>query len=34
LDTEDFRYRLNAHDRFVRDLFDYPHERLINKLGI
>lgn len=34
LDSKDFNYRLAASDKFVRDLLDYPHEKLINKLKI
>lgn len=34
LDTNDFRYRLNACDKFVRDVLDYPHERLVDKLNL
>lgn len=34
LETKDFTYRLAASDKFVRDLFDYPHEKLINRLKI
>ncbi|MSR71731.1 MAG: hypothetical protein EXS50_03705 [Candidatus Taylorbacteria bacterium] len=33
-ETEDFRYRLNMCDKLVSDVLDYPHERVINKLGI
>lgn len=33
-DTTDFMYRFNASDKFVRDLLDYPHERIINKLSV
>ena len=32
--TEEFNYRFNLQDRFIRDVLDYPHEKLINKLGI
>jgi len=32
-DTEDFLYRLNVKDRLVRDILDYPHERIINKIN-
>lgn len=32
--TQEFNYRLNMQDRFIRDVLDYPHEKLINKLGI
>ena len=34
LDTSDFKYRLEVHDRFIRDVLDYPHETVIDKLGI
>lgn len=29
----EFEYRHAMHDKFLRDLFDYPHEVLINKIG-
>lgn len=32
LETKDFYYRLGASDKFIRDLLEFPHERLINKL--
>ena len=32
LDTRDFHYRLAASDKFIRDVLEYPHEKLINKL--
>jgi len=32
-DTEEFTYRLNAYDRFIRDILDYPHETLLDKMG-
>jgi hypothetical protein len=32
LETEDFLYRAGTSDRFIRDVFDYPHERMIDKL--
>ncbi|TSC77455.1 MAG: Uncharacterized protein G01um101429_1052 [Parcubacteria group bacterium Gr01-1014_29] len=34
LDTNDFKYRLGMNDKFVRDVFDYPHEVIIDKIGI
>jgi chitinase len=34
LSTDDFLYRLGMYDRFVRDVLDYPHETIINKLNI
>lgn len=32
--TEEFYYRYNMYDRFVRDILDFKHEKLINKLKI
>lgn len=32
--TEEFKYRYGMYDRFLKDLFDNPHELLFNKLGI
>lgn len=34
LDTNDFKYRLGMNDKFVRDVFDYQHEVIIDKIGI
>lgn len=28
-DTNDFKYRVSMYDKLLRDVFDYPHERLI-----
>ncbi len=33
-ETATFNYRLGVYDRLIRDVLDYPHETLINKLGI
>lgn len=32
--TKEFQYRYGMYDRFIKDLFDHPHEILVNKLGI
>ncbi len=32
LETDDYLFRLHSSDRFVRDIFDYPHLILIDKL--
>jgi len=32
-DTTDFLYRLNAYDKFIRDVLDYPHEKIVDKLN-
>lgn len=34
MDTEEFRYRMDMYDRFLRDILEYPHEKLINRLDI
>jgi len=33
LDTQDYLFRLSSSDRFVRDITDYPHKRLIDRLN-
>jgi|CXWL01.1.fsa_nt_gi hypothetical protein len=32
--TEDFRYRLGVYDRLLRDVFDFPHRTLVDKIGL
>lgn len=32
--TEDFRYRVGVYDRLVRDLFDYPHRIVLDRIGM
>ncbi len=34
LSTEDFKYRYDMFDRFLRDVFERPHEKLINRLKV
>ncbi len=34
LGTREFEQRLAMHDKLIRDILDYPHEFLINKLGV
>jgi len=34
LSTEDFKYRHDMFDRFLRDILEKPHEKLINKLRV
>lgn len=31
--TPDFRYRRGVYDRLLRDVFDYPHRVLVDKIG-
>ena len=32
--TDDFNYRNGMCDKLTRDILDYPHKKLVNKLGI
>lgn len=32
--TDEFTYRLNIYDKLIRDVLDYPHEVLIDKLDV
>ena len=32
--TADFEYRLNVYDRLIRDVLDYPHQKVINRLEL
>ena len=34
LDTEEFKYRIGVYDKFIRDILDYRHETVIDKLGV
>ncbi|MCR4306348.1 MAG: hypothetical protein NUV42_00085 [Candidatus Yonathbacteria bacterium] len=34
MDTAEFHYRLGMYDKFVRDILDYPHEKLVDKIGL
>lgn len=33
-DTQEFIYRLNAYDKFIHDILDYPHEKVFDKMGV
>jgi len=33
-ETEDFKYRLGVCDKLVRDVLDYPHEKILDRLDI
>jgi hypothetical protein len=32
--TPDFRYRVGVYDRLVRDVFDYPHRLVLDRIGM
>lgn len=34
LESADFEYRLGVGDKLIRDIFDYPHEVISNKIGL
>ena len=34
METDEFKYRMGMFDRFLRDIFEYPHEKLLNKLNL
>lgn len=33
-DKEEFEYRMRMYDKLLRDVFEYPHQRLIEKIEI
>jgi hypothetical protein len=33
-ETEDFKYRFGVYDKFIRDVLDYPHEKIYDKIGL
>jgi hypothetical protein len=33
-DTKTFQYRYYMFDKLIRDIFDYPHQNIINKLNL
>lgn len=34
LSTGDFKYRMSVYDKLIRDILDYPHETIIDRIGI
>ena len=34
MDTDEFKYRIDMYDRFLRDILEYKNEKLINKFDI
>jgi hypothetical protein len=34
LETSEFLYRVSVYDKFVRDVLDFRHDRVIDKLGV
>jgi hypothetical protein len=33
-ETDDFKYRLGIYDKLIRDILDYPHRKILDKLGL
>ncbi len=33
-ETPDFQYRLGMYDKLIRDILDYPHQILLNKINL
>jgi len=33
-ETPDFLYRLGIYDKLIRDIFDFPHEKILDKLNV
>lgn len=33
-ETADFMYRYGLYDKLVRDILDFPHDKILNKLGV
>ncbi len=33
-ETADFQYRLGLYDKLIRDILDFPHEKIVNKIGV
>jgi len=33
-ETADFQYRLGIYDKLIRDILDFPHEKILDKIGL
>lgn len=33
-ETADFKYRLSIYDKLIRDILDFPHHKILNKLVV
>ena len=34
METAEFLYRINAYDKFVRDILDFKHDTIVDRLGV
>ena len=32
--TDEFMYRIKMYDKLIRDVFDFPHQKLVNQINI
>jgi len=33
-ETDDFKYRLSMFDKLIRDILDFPHQKIVDRLNI
>ena len=33
-ETEDYKYRLSVYDKLLHDILDYPHEKILDRIGL
>ncbi len=33
-ETSDFTYRLGVYDKLIRDILDFPHQKILDKIGV
>lgn len=33
-ETGDFKYRMSMYDKLIRDILDFPHVKILNKIGL
>ena len=33
-EAPEFEYRVKMYDKLIRDIFDFPHKTILNKLGL
>lgn len=34
METSEFKYRMNMYDRFLRDILEAPHEKIVNRINV
>lgn len=34
MSSEEFNYRAEIHDKFLKDVFDHPHKKVVDKIGL